>query len=225
MDSTSKDAEEVNRLPLRALGLKPGMALQTRRIVEGAKKKESQYFGAIEGKGVMVGPLGSEGAKTELEEGEVCVVRGFTGQYEYSFLTKVLQTFEKPFAYALLAYPAQVDARLVRQSMRIQCSWPTRIAVPGADGSLHAQDATLIDLSGSGAMVKAANPVAAIGTRIQLTLSVLVDKAPLDLCLMADICHNNRASYEDAYFVGLAFKQLTQHDKLVLSYLAQSPQA
>ncbi|RFO98456.1 hypothetical protein DIC66_00760 [Rhodoferax lacus] len=224
MDPAAKDAENVNRLPLRSLGLKPGMAMQTRRIVEGASKKESQYFGAIEGKGVMVGPLGADGAKTELEEGEVCVVRGFTGQYEYSFLTKVLQTFEKPFAYALLSYPAQVDARLVRQSMRIQCSWPTKVIVPADGGTPGAQDATLIDLSTSGAMVKASTQVAALGTSVQLALSVMVDKAPQDLCLTAAICHNNRATNEEAYFVGLAFKSLTPQDKLVLSYLTQSPQ-
>lgn len=35
----------------------------------------------------MVGPLGPDGAKTGLEEGEICVVRGFTGQYEFSFLS------------------------------------------------------------------------------------------------------------------------------------------
>ena len=225
MDSKAKDPENVNRLPLRSLGLKPGMAMQTRRIVEGATKKESQYFGAIEGKGVMVGPLGSEGAKTELEEGEVCVVRGFTGQYEYSFLTKVLQTFEKPFAYALLSYPAEVDARLVRQSMRIHCSWPSTVSVPAADGSQSTQDVKLIDLSTSGAMIKAATQVAAIGANIQITMSVLVDKAPQHLRLSVSVCHNNRARDEDAYFVGLAFKSLTQQDKLVLSYLTQTPQS
>ena len=225
MDASTTAQEEVSRLPLRALGLKPGMAMQTRRIVEGAKKKESQYFGAIEGKGVMVGPLGTEGAKTELETGEVCVVRGFTGQYEYSFLTKVLQTFEQPFAYALLTYPAQVDARLVRQSMRILCSWPTTVSVPQANGSLSTQDVTLIDLSTSGAMIKASSQLTAMGAHVRLTLSVLVDKAPLDLSLEASVCHNNRATYEDAHFVGLAFKGLTAHDKLVLNYLTQSTQA
>lgn len=46
----------------------------------------------------MSGPLGPEGVSTGLETGEVCIVRGFTGQYEFSFLSKVLQTFEKPFA-------------------------------------------------------------------------------------------------------------------------------
>jgi c-di-GMP-binding flagellar brake protein YcgR len=217
--------DEVNRLPLRALGLRPGMAMQTRRIVEGAKKKESQYFGAIEGKGVMVGPLGSEGAKTELEEGEVCVVRGFTGQYEYSFLTKVLQTFEQPFAYALLAYPAQVDARLVRQSMRIKCSWPSTLLLPGADGALRNEDVTLIDLSVGGAMVKAAGNLTAIGADVQLRLAVQVEQSAMDLNLNASVCHNNRASYEDAYFVGMAFKGLSAQDKLVLSYLTQGPQA
>ena len=69
----------VNRMALKAVGLRAGMALQTRRLVEGATKKESQFFGAIEGKGVMVGPLGTDGVKLELEAGEVCVVRGFTG--------------------------------------------------------------------------------------------------------------------------------------------------
>lgn len=225
MKEADSAPEQVIRLTLRMLGLRPGMALQTRRLVEGAKKKESQYFGAIEGKGVMVGPLGSEGAKTELEEGEVCVVRGFTGQHEYSFLSKVLQTFEKPFAYALLAYPAQVDARLVRQSMRIKCSWPTTLAAPQTDGSILTTNVELIDLSISGAMVKASDGLAAIGTNINMTLSVLVDKAPVDLYLNAGICHNNRATYDDAYFIGLAFKGLTPHDKLVLSYLTQSPQA
>lgn len=219
MSKNGIEPEEVSRLPLRALGLKPGMAMQTRRVAEGASKKESQYFGAIEGKGVMVGPLGSEGEKTQLVEGEICVVRGFTGQYEYSFLSKVLQTFDKPFAYALLAYPALVDARLVRQSMRTKCSWPATAAAPDADGNLQFCEVALIDLSTSGAMIRANTNLAAIGSNISLTLSVLVDEVPTDLRLNASVCHNNRATYEDAYFIGLAFKGLSTQDKLVLNYL------
>ena len=223
MAEADKSAEEVNQLSLRSLGLKPGMAMQTKRLVAGATKKEAQYFGAIEGKGVMVGPLGSEGAKTELVEGEVCVVRGFTGQYEYSFLSKVLQTFEKPFAYALLAYPAKVDAKLVRQSMRTKCSWPTTVTAPQPQGDAQTISVDLIDLSVSGAMIKAVGSVAAIGSNIKFTMSVEVDKAPVDLHLNASVCHNNRATYEDAHFIGLAFKGLTAHDKLVLTYLTQTP--
>ena len=223
MDDNEEAAEGVTRQPLRTLGLKPGMALQTRRLVAGARKKESQYFGAIEGKGVMVGPLGAEGSQTGLEAGEICVVRGFTGQYEFSFLAKVLQTFEKPFAYALLAYPAQVDARLIRQSMRTQCAWPCTLAVPMPDGGLQRSEVTLVDLSMFGAMIKAPVAQASMGSVIALTLSVLVEQDSFDLQLSASICHSNWNPAENAFFVGLAFKGISAHDRLVLSYVTQSP--
>jgi len=225
----SQEAEtatpEVKRMPLKALGLRTGMALQTRRLKEGASKKESQFFGAIEGKGVMVGPMGSEAVQTGLEEGEVCVVRGFTGQYEFSFLSKVLQTFEKPFAYALLAYPAQVDAHLVRKSMRIRTSWPTKVQLPAANGTSSPQiDVALVDMSSSGAMIKAPTALAALGEVIKMHIAVVIDGSPAELNLQAGICHNNKAAQDDDFFIGLAFKNLTQQDKLVLNYLAQPPQ-
>ena len=109
---------QVQQMALADLGLKPGIALQVRRLVEGATKKEAQLFGAIKDRGVMVGPQGTEGEDPGMTEGDVCIVRGFTGQFEFSFVSKVIQTYEKPFVYALLVYPASVDARLVRQSMR-----------------------------------------------------------------------------------------------------------
>lgn len=117
----------VLQISLKELGLRPGLALQVRRLVEGASKKEGQLFGAIENRGVMVGPQGPEGEDTGLTEGDVCIVRGFTGQHEFSFISKVLQTYEKPFVYALLAYPTQVDARQVRQSLRTKTSWPVTV--------------------------------------------------------------------------------------------------
>lgn len=214
-------------MPLKALGLRTGMALQTRRLVEGASKKEAQFYGAIEGKGVMVGPLGPDGVKTELDEGEVCVVRGFTGQYEFSFLSKVLQTFQKPFAYALLAYPAQVDATLVRQSMRTKTSWPASVYVPPKNGGadLGQQEASLVDISMQGAMIKTQSALATVGDLVTLGLTVTFDNAPVQLQLAATICHNNRGAGDSAYYIGLAFKDLTQHDKLVLHFATQAPQA
>lgn len=227
MENGATEAEQVLRMPLKSLGLKPGMALQTRRLVEGATKKESQYFGAIEGKGVMVGPLGADGANTELDEGEVCVVRGFTGQYEYSFLTKVLQTFEKPFAYALLAYPSQVDARKVRQSLRTKTSWPSTVTLPATIGTAASEpmDVTLIDISTMGAMITATSALAPIGALLELSMEVLVDDAPTTLRLKASICHNNRGAKDGVYFIGMAFRGLAQQDKLVLHYLTQSTQS
>ncbi len=217
----------VSRMPLKALGLRTGMALQTRRLVEGATKKESQFFGAIESKGVMVGPMGAEGVKTELEEGEICVVRGFTGQYEFSFLSKVLQTFQKPFAYALLAYPAQVDATLVRQSMRTKTSWPTTVQVPAKNDAPETSPmtATLVDISMQGAMIKTESALSTVGDKVNLCIAMNFDNAPAPLNVVASICHNNRSLKDDNFYIGLAFTNLTQQDKLLLNFATQAPQA
>jgi c-di-GMP-binding flagellar brake protein YcgR len=216
----------VSRMPLKALGLRTGMALQTRRLVEGASKKESQFFGAIESKGVMVGPMGAEGVKTELEEGEICVVRGFTGQYEFSFLSKVLQTFQKPFAYALLAYPAQVDATLVRQSMRTKTSWPTTVQVPAKNGEAETSplETTLVDISMQGAMIKTESALATVGDKVNLCIVVNFDGAPAPLNIVASICHNNRSMKDNFFYIGLAFTNLSQQDKLLLNFATQQPQ-
>lgn len=217
------DDVKVTRMPLKALRLRTGMALQTRRLVEGATKKESQFFGAIEGKGVMVGPLGPDGAKTGLEDGEICVVRGFTGQYEFSFLSKVLQTFEKPFAYALLAYPAQVDAHLVRQSMRVKTNWPTSV-LTAANPHGPGLDVTVVDISMSGAMIRSPSALAAVGETIAVAIAVTFDEEPVQLSLNAAVCHSNKSSTDENHFVGVAFKNLTQQDKLVLHYMTQPSQ-
>ena len=220
MNQDNRPLPEAVRLPLRALGLRTGMALQTRRLVEGASKKESQFFGAIEGKGVMVGPHSSDAVQTGLEQGEVCVVRGFTGQYEFSFLSKVLQTFEQPFAYALLAYPPQVDAHLVRHSMRVKTNCPTQVRLPGGGGEL---DVELIDISMEGAMIKTPHALAAIGETVTVILHVMFEGVPFNLHLDAKVCHNNKGSIEEAFFMGLSFLNTSQQDRLVLNYLTQTP--
>lgn len=211
----------VSTLPLRSMRLRAGMALQTKRLVEGSTKKDSQFLAAIEGKGVMVGPVGPDGVSTGLEVGEVCIVRGFTGQYEFSFLSKVLQTFEKPFAYALLLYPKLVDARQVRQSMRIVTSIPAELSVPGQSVE-PAHEVTLIDISPAGAMVRAATPLLAVGSSVNLAFSVEFEGAPVHLNLSGAVCHSHASIERDVYFVGMAFTGLTRQDKLMLHYITES---
>lgn len=213
----------VQRLPLKGLGLRAGLPLQTRRLVEGARKKEAQFVGAIEGKGVMVGPLSDEAGLTGLCAQEVCVVRGFTGQFEFSFVSKVLQTFEQPFVYALLAYPKVVDARLVRQSMRLQGNWAAQVSsTPQTDALLPA---TLVDLSAAGAMLKAPTSVGAVGAPVYLHLLARVDDTPTPLVLQARICHSQWFAESHSHCVGVAFTHTSAHEKLVLNYLLRDAES
>jgi c-di-GMP-binding flagellar brake protein YcgR len=215
---------EFSKVSLKSMGLRPGMALQTKRLVEGAPKNEAQYFSAIEGKGVMLGPLGLDTKDTGLLAGEVCIVRGFTGQHEFSFLSKVLQTFDQPFIYALIAYPEYVEARLVRQSLRTKTSWPTKVKIP-KDGTIAGApeiDVTMIDLSTAGSMIKSENILGAVGDALLVYISATMEGAPISIALEARICHSNKSSEKDGYFIGISFKNLSQQDKLVLNFLTQT---
>lgn len=211
----------TQRVPLKQLSLRAGMALQTRRLVEGTSKKESQYIGAIESKGVMVGPIGAEAEQTGLTAGEICVVRGFTGQYEFSFLSKVLQTFEKPFVYALLAYPSLVDAQLVRHSMRVKMHWPTQVT--SAQGAK--QTAALADLSTAGAMLNTPASIGAVGDSVTLDLQLDVEGTGVDLRLQGRICHTSRLASDGTVCTGLAFVDASAQDKMALGYVTQTQRA
>ncbi|KRI00502.1 PilZ domain-containing protein [Curvibacter sp. PAE-UM] len=210
----------VLQITLKELGLRPGLALQVRRLVEGASKKEGQLFGAIENRGVMVGPQGPEGEDTGLTEGDVCIVRGFTGQHEFSFISKVLQTYEKPFVYALLAYPTQVDARQVRQSLRTKTSWPVTVQL----GELKL-DGQLLDISMQGAMISTPTATTAVGKTLDLSIGAVVEGEPTTLALKATVCHAHKAADDTCHFTGMAFHGLNQQDKLVLHYLTKTPQS
>ena len=222
MTPQEADTETVHRLPLKALGLRSGMPLQTRRLVEGTSKTEAQFFGAIEGKGVMVGPASTDAEQTGLTSGDVCIVRGFTGQFEFSFLSKVLQTFEKPFAYALLAYPAQVDAKRVRQSLRTKVAWPAAVRL---NANAPFQPAALVDLSLHGAMVRSEIPLGGVGDAITLQLKGDMEALPITVQLQAHICHHSRPPGQQTYIAGMAFKDISATDKLQLHYLTSATPA
>lgn len=214
--------KEVVKLPLKTLGLRSGMTIQTRKLGAGAEKKDRQFFGAIEGKGVMVSNLNADSGEVEFAAGDSCLVSGFTGQFEFTFLTRVIQTFDKPFVYALLEYPALSDARRVRQSMRVQTSLPATVRItenPDLSDDTHV---TVMDISDTGALIKAPSEFGGLGEHIYLTIVTDVDGENTEITLHCRIAHCRMAATNDAHLIGLAFKNVQSHDKMVLHYLSRA---
>ena len=208
----------ITEVGLRSLKLRPGLALQTQGVKPGSPKLEAQFLAAIEGKGVMVGPHAAFSGKSPLKAGDEYTVQGFTGQHDFSFRAQVIQTFEVPFVYALLVYPKAVQARLVRRSLRMKTSLPAKVSLAGG-GAIHA---TLVDVSPFGAMVHAPSSVGAIGDLVSLAVGVDFEGELVGLEIPAKLCHSHKADAGDGVHVGMAFKTVSQRDKLILHYLAQS---
>lgn len=214
--SAASQATQV--VELSTLKLRVGLALQAQHLIEGGTLEELQFLAVIGQKGIMVGPFRS-GEPIALRVGSEYLIRGFTGQYDFHFKATVMQTFDKPFAYALLDYPATVNARLVRRAMRIKTSIPARVM---SKDKRQSQDVTLVDLSPLGTLIHSPAAVGAFGDVVHLALKVPFDGELVELEVPSTICHSYRCDRDDGINVGLAFKPSTRDDKLMLHFLAES---
>ncbi len=201
-------------MSLRQLRLRSGIALQTQCHQPDSPWEVAQFLAAIDGKGVMV----SHDGRAALTVGSDYHVRGFTGQYDFQFSAPVLQTFDAPFAYALLAYPAAVRARKVRQAARMKVSLQASVRVPGNGAAVPA---TIQDLSLFGAMLHSPIEVGGVGAPLQIDVEFMFEIEPARLSLASIVRHSHRAE-SGGLHVGVSFRDVSTDDKLLLHYLAYS---
>jgi len=219
MNTDTRIKAQHVRASFTSLDLKPGMAMQTQRLIEGAPKQESQYFGVIAGQGVMVRPVGETTPRSLLSPGDICMVRGFSGRYEYSFLSEVLHIAQEPCTYAVLSHPPYVEARTVRQSLRAKAAWPTRVKPAGA-ARWNVVD--MVDIGTGGAMVQSEALTVSVGALVGVQLELMVEHQALTLQLQAMVKHSSPSPLGKARFFGLEFMAPSTQDFLALYYVTQS---
>jgi len=219
MNTDTRIKAQHVRASFTSLDLKPGMAMQTQRLIEGAPKQESQYFGVIAGQGVMVRPVGETTPRSLLSPGDICMVRGFSGRYEYSFLSEVLHIAQEPCTYAVLSHPPYVEARTVRQSLRAKAAWPARVKPAGA-ARWNVVD--MVDIGTGGAMVQSESLTVQVGALVDVQLELMVEHQALTLQLQAMVKHSSPSPLGKARFFGLEFMTPSTQDFLALYYVTQS---
>jgi c-di-GMP-binding flagellar brake protein YcgR len=222
--SNNPAVPEVVQVNFKTLRLRPGMFLQAQSLAKGEPRYDAQFLGIIEGKGVMVVPDGVLSLKHGMQAGEQFVIRGFTGQYDFSFASTVIRIFDysyrdPPLAYALLSYPETVEARQVRGAMRVRASLPVTV---WSNRGTNPVAATFMDLSVAGALVNSPGPLGVAGDQMNLTFSIDFEDEKLDLVVPATICRSLKSNSEEGYLTGLLFNNISRNDKLALYYFVQS---
>jgi c-di-GMP-binding flagellar brake protein YcgR len=208
-------------MPLKLLKLRAGLFLQAQRLdnqrlVGAAPIYEAQYLGGIEGKALFLVPVGTFSIKTGMKAGDVFAVRGFTGVYDFQFEAKVIQAFdftfrEPAYAYAVLEYPQTVQARKVRNSLRIR----TQIAATATPRNGQPPcDATLLDLSVDGALLRCPVDLGWVGELAHIAFSIGSDEDLAYIEALVRICH--KRIDDEGVLVGLLFENLNERDKLRL---------
>ena len=208
-------------MPLKALKLRAGLFLQTQRLdnarrVGDSPLYEAAFLGAIEGKALFLVPMGTFSIKAGMKAGDVFVVRGFTGQYDFQFDAKVIQAFdftfrEPAYAYAVLEYPATVQARKVRNSLRIR----TQIAATVTPRNEQPPcDATMLDLSVDGALLRMPADPGWVNELAHVAFSIGEDADMAYIEALVRICH--KRVDDEGVLVGVLFENLQERDKLRL---------
>ena len=211
-------AAEYSPVSLKTLKLRPGMFLQAEALAQNARNYELQYLGVIEGKCVMVVPVGFASLKFGMQAGETYVIKGFTGLYDFHFTASVIQAFDFTFrtpayAYAVLSYPESVAARKVRNSMRIK-AFLSASATPHGSDTPHS--VTLIDLSVDGALVRSPSALGAIGDLVRVDFAIGSETELVRLLTLARICHTHEDTGDDRFLTGVLFESLSAANKLAL---------
>lgn len=208
------DASNASAIPLRQLRLRPKTLLQTWRIGDAGIAQEWQFCAAIEGKGLMLAPLPGQ-KMAPVANGARYGVQGFTGQYDFQFETQAVGTFDAPFVYALLAWPEAVQARLVRQALRVRTLLPAQLSPVTMKGETQA--ASVLDLSASGALVETLHPMGDVGDTLRISFVVDADGEKTQITTEAVICHRRAKESPSRERLGLSFRALPKTERLVLS--------
>lgn len=156
-----------------------------------------------------------------LRENDALEVRVFCGINVCVFETSVLKIFSAPFQYLHLAFPRNVIASELRSAARVKTELPATISQITAEESIRSENATVLNLSSTGALLQTKDPFANEGE--ECNLSFVADDANEDsypLRLSALICkaHPRRAPGAPCQY-GIRFTNVDRINSLVLRNL------
>jgi len=206
-------------LPASELRLRSGLLLQAQGTNKATPAFDARYIGAIDGKCLFLEALGSFRFNDAVRAGESLAIRGFTGQHDFRFATRVLQACDfsfrdPPYIFAVIEFPALVHAHKVRNSLRIAA------AIPATASPLHGlppAQCTVVDLSVEGALLRSEDDLGSVGDLINLTFSLGSDEDLAYVEALARICH--RRIGDDGVVCGVQFETIAERDRVRIRQL------
>lgn len=172
-----------------------------------------KLIGFVEGKSVLVSAPVSEGKYQLVRDGQVFVVRTFSGRKAYAFSSSVLKTVHVPYPYLHLSYPKQVTCAVVRRGARLDVSIVAAVSVTGAN---HTAAVVLTDISLGGAAGSMKVLMGVPGEVFRLKFKVRVADEDLFLDIPVILRSVQRDDGTDSYRHGFEFGKLDVRDKLCL---------
>jgi hypothetical protein len=187
-----------------------------RRIAGG--RATVMLLGWLEGQSVIVTAPQNDAGRLVLQEGELVLMRAFTGKSAFAFRATVLKAAHLPFHYLHLNFPDKVEGVAIRNSPRCRLRLPAEIAVSGK----AAGQGNILNIGTTGALIETAEPLGQDEGMIQIAFSFELHGVPVSLDLRAQVCGAKSAAATDGtprHQYGVEFRNLQPNDRLILGSL------
>jgi len=195
-----------------------GDSLQLQFVADERKRRHySKVIGFLQGHSVLITTPRVDGNIMLIREDQVVIVRMMTGNQVYGFTTQIICSNLRPYAYLHLAYPRELEHITVRQAERIMINLIGSVEKEGSEDSDSIACSVLInDVSTSGAMIEANEPLGEIGDIISLSSKIKVGGKEEYInvaCIIRNIIHKE----EDTKFKhGLEYQLLEQQQHFII---------
>ena len=205
------------------LKLNAGDTLQMQYVGDQAKARYYvRLIGYLPGQSLIVTTPRSEGKIMLVREGQGFVIRLLAGNAVFGFAASVLRVSARPYPYLHLSYPKEIESTVIRNAHRVATKLIASIQnVEPEKAHDKPKPAVIIDMSTTGAMVTATQPLGEKGDTLTVGVRLTVGGIEHFLTLPVQIRRIDVASQaKDAgsagYTYGLEFQIIDEADKLVL---------
>ncbi len=181
------------------------------------KRYPVKLIGLVEGRSLIVSAPKIQGKEFFLPEGQILKVRLIAGKYACGFQTQVICTRRLPYLYSHLSYPVKFEAVAIRQANRVRLNLRSDIT-EAETGTLHGdwpRKGLIRDVSSGGAKIHCHNPLAAVGSRLTVSVTIEVDGVSKQISLLAIVRNINEL--KDGYQYGVQFVDVTDEERVYIS--------
>lgn len=179
-----------------------------------AVRYTARFIGYIKNRTVLVTMPLVDDKYVLIREGQMFIVRAFSGKKAYAFSALVTKSVHTPHPYLHLSFPRELSCATIRHRARIPVNVIASVSI---EGSSEPCSAVILDMSLGGASAVIKHPYGVLGQRGRVKFkinavgeTVLMDVGTI-LRSIAPVEAGNGCRH------GYEFVDLSTHDRLVLS--------
>ncbi|HTD03358.1 flagellar brake protein [Undibacterium sp.] len=173
-----------------------------------------KMIGFLKGKSIVVSAPTIDGGAPRIRDGQLFIVRAFTGKTAYAFTASALKSVFFPYSYLHLSYPAQVRSTVIRQGSRANVKIIASVMIGSAE---HTTAGVLNDMSTGGASGIIKKSIGEKGDTGIIKFKVKAAGNDEILTLNFILRSVEPVENEDGYRYGFQFVDLDTQSRLILS--------